>query len=137
MSYLWKTLMAKLSVKLLFSTDSHPQSDGQTEVVNQSLSSLLRVLVKKNIKSWEDVLPHTQFAYNRGKHSTSKSPFMIVYGFEPLTALDLLPLPLHKRVNMDMEKRAENMKKLHEDTRATSSRSSIQVEQEQEAYDLQ
>ena len=89
MSYLWKTLMAKLGVKLLFSTASHPQSDGQTEVVNRSLSTLLRVLVKKNINSWEDVLPHAEFAYNRAKHSTtSKSPFMIVYGFEPLTALD-------------------------------------------------
>jgi len=120
MSYLWKTLMAKLGVKLLFSTASHPQSDGQTEVVNRSLSTLLRILVKKNLKSWEDCIPHAEFAYNRAKHSTtSKSPFMIVYRFEPLTALDLLPLPLHERVNMDIDKRAESMKKLHEDTRAT------------------
>ena len=77
--------------------------------------------MKSNLKSWEDVLPHAEFAYNRAKHSTtSKSPFMTVYGFEPLTTLDLLPLPLHERVNMDVEKRAENMKKLHEDMRASS-----------------
>ena len=44
---------------------------------------------------------------------------MIVYGFEPLTALDILPLPLHERANMDVVKRAHTMKKLHEDTRAT------------------
>ena len=44
---------------------------------------------------------------------------MVVYGFEPLTALDILPLPLHERVNMDMDKRAEFMKKLHEGTRTT------------------
>src|SRR3954465_8621900 len=48
-----------------------------------------------------------------------RSPFMIVYGFEPLTALDILPLPLHERANMDVFKRAQTMKKLHEDTRAT------------------
>ena len=47
---------------------------------------------------------------------------MVVYGFEPLTALDLLPLPLHERVNMDVNKRAEDMKKLHEETRATIER---------------
>jgi hypothetical protein len=32
MSYLWKSLMAKFGVKLLFSSSSHPQTDGQTEV---------------------------------------------------------------------------------------------------------
>jgi hypothetical protein len=48
-----------------------------------------------------------------------KSPFMVVYGFEPATTLDLLPLPLHEHVNMDVDKRAAYMKKLHEETRAT------------------
>ncbi|KAK1595957.1 hypothetical protein QYE76_059204 [Lolium multiflorum] len=120
MSYLWKSLMAKFGVKLLFSSSSHPQTDGQTEVVNRSLSTLLRTLVKKNLKSWEDCLPHAEFAYNRAKHSTTlRSPFMVVYGFEPPTALDILPLPLHERTNMDFDKRTTAMKKLHEDTRAT------------------
>ncbi|KAK1595958.1 hypothetical protein QYE76_059205 [Lolium multiflorum] len=77
MSYLWKSLMAKFGVKLLFSSSSHPQTDGQTEVVNRSLSTLLRTLVKTNLKSWEDCLPHAEFAYNRAKHSTTaRSPFM-------------------------------------------------------------
>ena len=117
-SYLWKSLMAKLGIKLKFSTASHPQTDGQTEVVNRSLSTLLRLLVKKNLKDWEECIPHAEFAYNRARHFTmGKSPFMIVYGFEPSTTLDLLPLPLHERVNMDMEKRAKYMKKLHQETR--------------------
>ncbi|KAK1602107.1 hypothetical protein QYE76_017150 [Lolium multiflorum] len=61
-----------------------------------------------------------EFAYNRAKHSTtSRSPFMIVYGFEPPTALDILPLPLHERTNMDFDERTTAMKKLHEETRAT------------------
>ncbi|KAK1677405.1 hypothetical protein QYE76_038253 [Lolium multiflorum] len=61
-----------------------------------------------------------KFAYNRAKHSTtSRSPFMVVYGFEPLTALDILPLPLHERINMDFDKRTAAVKKLHEETRAT------------------
>ncbi|KAK1628004.1 hypothetical protein QYE76_002319 [Lolium multiflorum] len=43
---------------------------------------------------------------------------MIVYGSEPPTALDILPLPLHQRTNMDFDERTTAMKKLHEETRA-------------------
>ena len=53
LSYFWKTLCAKLGIKLLFSSAYHPQTDGQTEVMNRTLSTLLRVLIKKNIKEWE------------------------------------------------------------------------------------
>ena len=86
--------MGKVGTKLLFSTTCHPQTDGQTEVVNRTLSSLLRVVIKKNIKSWEECLPHVEFAYNRVVHSTTQqSSFKVVYGFNPLTPLDLLPFP--------------------------------------------
>ncbi|KAL2225724.1 UNVERIFIED_CONTAM: Transposon Ty3-I Gag-Pol polyprotein [Sesamum indicum] len=97
LSYFWKTLWGKLGTKLLFSTACHPQTDGQTEVVNRTLSTLLRTIVKKNLRSWEECLPHVEFAYNRAIHSTTKfSPFQIVYGFNPLAPIDLIPLPLQE-----------------------------------------
>ncbi len=58
LSHFWRTLWAKLGTKLLFSTTCHPQTDGQTEVVNRTLSTMLRAVLKKNIKMWEDCLPH-------------------------------------------------------------------------------
>ncbi|XP_021309129.1 uncharacterized protein LOC110432673 [Sorghum bicolor] len=98
LSYFWKTLWAKLGTKLLFSTTCHPQTDGQTEVVNRTLSTMLRAVLKKNLKQWEECLPHVEFAYNRALHSTTNfCPFEIVYGFKPHTPMDLLPLPLQEQ----------------------------------------
>ncbi|KAK1663734.1 hypothetical protein QYE76_051893 [Lolium multiflorum] len=114
MSYFWKTLWRKLGTKLL----CHPQTDGQTEVVNRTLSQLLRSMIKKNLKEWEECLPHVEFAYNRAVHSTTElCPFEVVYGFKPITPLDLLPLPIHERVNMEASKRADYVKKIHEKTK--------------------
>jgi hypothetical protein len=50
LSYFWKTLWGKLGTKLLFSTACHSQTDGQTKVVNITLSSLLRAIIKNNLK---------------------------------------------------------------------------------------
>ncbi|XP_049405065.1 uncharacterized protein LOC125868469 [Solanum stenotomum] len=95
LSHFWRILWGKLGTKLLFSTSCHPQTDGQTEVVNRTLGNMLRAVLKGKLTSWEDYLPIVEFAYNRTFHSsTGKTPFEVVYGFNPLTPLDLLPLPL-------------------------------------------
>ncbi|GKV11020.1 hypothetical protein SLEP1_g22309 [Rubroshorea leprosula] len=87
LSCFWKTLWGKLGTKLLFSITCHPQIDGQTEVVNRTVSALL---------------------------STNCSPFEVVYGFNPLTPLDLLPLPIDEQASLDGNKKAEVVKQLHE-----------------------
>ena len=80
LSHFWRTLWGKLGTKLLFSTTCHPQTDGQMEVVNRTLGTLLRTILKKNLKSWEVCLPHIEFSYNRIVHSTTNcSPFEVVY----------------------------------------------------------
>ena len=108
----------KLEIKLLFSTTCYPQTDGQTEVVNRTFSTLLRAIIKKNIKTWEDCLPHVEFAYNRTIHYATKfSSFEIVYGFNPLTPLDLSLLPMSEHVNLDGKKKAEYVKKINEKAR--------------------
>jgi hypothetical protein len=53
LSHFWRTLWFKLGTKLLFSTTCHPQMDGQTEVVNHTLSTMLRAILKTNLKLWE------------------------------------------------------------------------------------
>ena len=48
LSYFLKVLWGKLGTKLLFLTTCHPQTDGKTEVVNRTLSTLLRTIIQKN-----------------------------------------------------------------------------------------
>lgn len=98
-------------IKLLFSSAYHPQTDGQMAVINCTLSTLLWVLIKKKVKEWEECLPIAEFTYNRTRHSmTMKSPFEVVYGLNLLSLLDILPLPLRERTNMDASARANFMK---------------------------
>jgi hypothetical protein len=118
LSHFWRTLWNKLGTKLLFSTTCHPQTDGQTEVVNRTLGTMLRAVLKKNLKMWEECLPHVEFAYNRATHSTTKvSPFQVVYGFNPCAPIDLLPLPTNERTHSDASARAEFIRKLHATTK--------------------
>jgi len=59
-----------------------------------------------------------EFAYNRAVHSTTNMcPFETVYGFKPIALIDLLPLPLQERTNMEASKRAAYVKKIHEKTK--------------------
>lgn len=90
LSHFWLTLWRKLGTKLKFSTSSHPQTDGQTEVTNRTLGSLLRALIKTNMRQWDELLSRAEFAYNRAPNKTTGiSPFMAVYGLNSHTPLDL------------------------------------------------
>jgi hypothetical protein len=130
LSHFWRTLWYKLGTKLLFSTTCHPQTDGQTEVVNHTLSTMLRAVLKDNLRLWEECLPHIEFAYNRSIHSTIKlSAFMVVYDFNPRAPIDLLPLPPSEIVNLDATQRSEFILKLHETTK-------LQIEKMNEKYQV-
>ena len=66
-SNFWKRLFADLGTKLNFSTAYHPQTDGQTERVNQVLEDMLRMYVMDKPTKWEDYLHLVEFAYNNGQ----------------------------------------------------------------------
>jgi translation initiation factor IF-1 len=128
LSHYWRTLWYKLGTKLLFSTTCHPQIDGQTEVVHRTLSTILRAVLKDNLRLWEECLPHIEFAYNKSIHSTIKlSPFMVIYGFNPRAPINLLPLPPSKIMNLDVTQRSEFILKLHKTTK-------LQIEKMNERY---
>ncbi|GJX52863.1 putative reverse transcriptase domain-containing protein [Tanacetum coccineum] len=92
----------------------HPQTDGQTEVVNRSLGNLLRSLIGDNAKQWDLILPQAEFAYNRSvNRTTGKSPFEVVYGRNLITPLDLVPIPEVGQFSKEGADQSEQIKELH------------------------
>ncbi|KAF4482546.1 Transposon Tf2-9 polyprotein [Colletotrichum fructicola Nara gc5] len=83
-SNFWKSIMSHLGIKQSMSTAFHPQTDGQTERINQILETYLRAYVNYDQDNWVVLLPIAQFAYNSAVgESTKESPFYLNYGFEP------------------------------------------------------
>jgi len=119
-----------LVTKLLHNTTCSSQTDGKTEVTNRTLSALLRTLVQKNLKEWDLKLPHAKFAHNKtAAIAAGCSLFEALYRINPLTLIDLIPLPVHCKVSFEAEKGAKEMKKLHEHIRA-------HIEKVNEAYKI-
>ncbi|CAI7774702.1 unnamed protein product [Closterium sp. NIES-53] len=85
-SKFWKELMGLLGTKLAMSSAYHPQTDGQTERLNQVVEQLLRTTCKDDVSHWDTQLPTLEFTYNNASHAaTGKTPFFLCYGREPLT----------------------------------------------------
>lgn len=82
-SLFWKELFGLVGTKLILSSAYHPQTDGQTERVNQCLEMYLRCAVHEDPKRWKTWLVQAEFWYNSTHHSSlGCSPFYALYGYE-------------------------------------------------------
>jgi hypothetical protein len=78
--------MSHLGVKLKLSTAFRPQTDGQTEIVNQILEQYLRHFCSYQQDDWVELLPFAKYALNTPTSEVTKlSPFFANYGFQPET----------------------------------------------------
>ncbi len=83
-SQFMKELYKMLDITLNASTAFHPQTNRQTEQVNQEIEKYLRIFVNYRQTNWSDWLPLAEFAHNNQVHSTTgKSPFMVLYRCNP------------------------------------------------------
>ncbi|KAI0507462.1 hypothetical protein KFK09_013587 [Dendrobium nobile] len=93
-SHFWRELWKRLQTDINLSSAYHPQSDGQTEVVNRTLGNMLRCLVQEYSKRWDELLSQAEFAYNSmPNRSTGLSPFHVVYMKAPNHTVDVAVLP--------------------------------------------
>src|SRR5436190_438213 len=89
-SHFWKCLTKLLGVNGRLSTSFHPQTDGQTERMNQTVEQYLRIYCNYQQDNWYDYLSLAEFAYNNAYQSSIKcSPFYANYGFNPQFHINL------------------------------------------------
>ncbi|GJX75883.1 putative reverse transcriptase domain-containing protein [Tanacetum coccineum] len=79
-SRFWQSMQEALGTRLDMSTAYHPQTDGQSERIIQTLEDMLRAYVMDFRRSWDVHLPLVEFSYNNSNHSSIRcAPFKALY----------------------------------------------------------
>jgi transposase InsO family protein len=85
-SAFWSSLVKALDIRLKMSSPFHPQMDGQTEKVNQTLECYLRNYCNYEQDNWSKMLPLAENAYNNSLTTAmGMSPFFANFGFDRRT----------------------------------------------------
>ena len=85
-SKFWSSVFEKLGVQLNFTSAYHPQSDGQTERLNQCLEAYLRCFAGDRPCTWKKWLGMAEYWYNTSFHtSLGLTPYEALYGTKPIT----------------------------------------------------
>ena len=97
------------------STAFHPQTDGETERVNQELEQYLRIFCNYQVDNWAELIPFMEFTHNARVHSaTGHSPFEVWYGYQP----EFIP-PLNFATTIPtVEERLESMDRIWKEVTA-------------------
>ena len=83
-SKFWASMCEQMEISRKLSTAAHPQTDGQTERMNQTLEQFLRAFVNHDQDNWSGLLHFAEMAMNGAiSSSTKRSPFEVNYGFNP------------------------------------------------------
>jgi transposase InsO family protein len=83
-SKFWETVCSQLGIQRKMSSAAHPQTDGQTERINQTVEQYLRAFVNYQQDNWSELLHFAEMAMNNAvSGSTKLSPFELNFGFSP------------------------------------------------------
>ena len=114
-SKFWQELHRLMGGKLLMSTAFHPQTDGVTERAIQTVSQILRSVVKPDQTDWVQRLPLVEFAMNSSISATTGfSPFELTYGYNPRMVQELAREPAMPGVKDFANQALDNLRMAHD-----------------------
>ncbi|ANB11457.1 gag-pol fusion protein [Sugiyamaella lignohabitans] len=88
-SAFWKQAMASFGTKVKLTTPYHPQTDGQTERINQEISQWLRFYINSHHNNWSKLLSRIAFDYNNKVNKTTGfTPSQVVFNFKTISDLN-------------------------------------------------
>jgi hypothetical protein len=109
-AHFWEQLHASLGTHLIHSSAYHPQTNGQTERLNQILEDMLRACVTKHPGSQDKNLPWAEFSYNNSYQESPKmTPFEVLYRHHCCTPLNWIELGEKLIFRSDVVDEAEAM----------------------------
>lgn len=138
-SSFWKALFKLYKVNLALSSAYHPQSDGQTERVNQCLEMYMRCAVQDSLTTWKSWLSLAELWYNSSYHSSlGCSPFKALYGYEPrLGAIPSIPGETPPSVTEIIEHRELHMQALKHHLAQAQNRMKVMADKKRTDHQFQ
>jgi hypothetical protein len=89
----WKEVCESMGSRRALTTAYHPQADGQTEILNQTIEVAICAFINHSRSNWSSLLPYLALAYNNTPHTATKfTPSYLLYRFHPCAPFNLLTL---------------------------------------------
>jgi transposase InsO family protein len=128
-SRFWEQLHASVRTHLIHSLAYHPQTDDQTERVNQILEDRLRACVLEHQGSWDQNLPWDEFYYNNSyQESLKMAPFKVLYGRRCRTPLNWIESGEKVIIGPNLVEEAEaSVRRIQDNLKAAKSRQKTYV----------
>jgi hypothetical protein len=102
-SAFWKEVTVLLGTRTVTSSSFHPQTDGQTERVSQTLETYLQHFVSVGLNDWDTLLSRAEFANNTAVNETVRAaPFKLTYGYNPRTPVGEVVEVVHQRLLLSL-----------------------------------
>ncbi|KZV33187.1 hypothetical protein F511_18203 [Dorcoceras hygrometricum] len=92
MSAFWNEIFRLQGTKLAMSSAYHPESDGQTEVLNRCMETYLRCFASEQPRAWSNWVHWAEYWYNTTlQTATGMTPFEVFYGRKPPVITRFIP----------------------------------------------